>query len=228
MRHGDVRIQPWICYDLGWLIEEPSGWGHCFPLQAQPPSRGGSMCPITLCSRYNSPWKAHFWPDAPDQELEMARKIAEGKFITVLMQDAEVEPCSEGCWVLPHGAAWALPRLQHGDREWFHLVQHIDNKQRQQWIVDEALLVLSSCCPQPGLWIGDINGLRTAPFGSEGFGISLWRQGAVPYTSWINCMHLAFQSLVCSVACFSATLSVGCTSHLAQLWSAMDPIHLWL
>lgn len=25
MRRGDVRIQPWICYDLGWQIEEPYG-----------------------------------------------------------------------------------------------------------------------------------------------------------------------------------------------------------
>lgn len=37
----------------------------------------------------------------------MARKIAEGKFIVGLVQDAEIELCSEGCGVLPHGAAWA-------------------------------------------------------------------------------------------------------------------------
>lgn len=49
-----------------------------------------------------------------------------------LVQDAEVEPCSEGYGVLPHGAALALSMFQNGDREWFHLTQHIDNKQLQQ------------------------------------------------------------------------------------------------
>lgn len=50
--------------------------------KTQPPSRGGSLSPnydpYKILQSHNSPGEVHFWPDAPSQELEIARKDVEG------------------------------------------------------------------------------------------------------------------------------------------------------